>query len=175
MGRRGWSDPEKARTMTCRIPLGRFAGQSLSFAKVTSFAVVTWSELIRSRQWRHRYVWLVVKGRRTFSNHRLPSTTCGAAVLHCLLPFSPCDLTEVCFLQRWRMSWTASCSCWATRAAWRTESACRWTEASWPAERSTDPLRATTAPSHRLAALRNWSLASHTRRIRRCLTHRVYR
>lgn len=27
MGRLGWSDPEKARTMTSRIPLGRFAGQ----------------------------------------------------------------------------------------------------------------------------------------------------
>lgn len=29
MGRVGWSDPEKARTMTSRIPLGRFAGQTL--------------------------------------------------------------------------------------------------------------------------------------------------
>ncbi|MEQ2184702.1 hypothetical protein GOODEAATRI_010803 [Goodea atripinnis] len=29
MGQLGWSDPEKARTMTSRIPLGRFAGQIL--------------------------------------------------------------------------------------------------------------------------------------------------
>lgn len=30
MGRLGWSDPEKAKSMTSRIPLGRFAGQTLS-------------------------------------------------------------------------------------------------------------------------------------------------
>lgn len=30
MGRIGWSDPEKAKTMTSRIPLGRFAGQTFS-------------------------------------------------------------------------------------------------------------------------------------------------
>lgn len=28
MGRKGWSDPEKAKAMTSRIPLGRFAGQT---------------------------------------------------------------------------------------------------------------------------------------------------
>lgn len=28
MGRIGWSDPEKAKGMKSRIPLGRFAGQS---------------------------------------------------------------------------------------------------------------------------------------------------
>lgn len=27
MGRLGWSDPEKAKSMKSRIPLGRFAGQ----------------------------------------------------------------------------------------------------------------------------------------------------
>lgn len=29
MGRLAWSDPEKAKTMTSRIPLGNFAGQNL--------------------------------------------------------------------------------------------------------------------------------------------------
>lgn len=29
MGRLAWSDPEKAKTMTSRIPLGKFAGQKL--------------------------------------------------------------------------------------------------------------------------------------------------
>lgn len=28
MGRLGWSDPEKAKAMMSRIPLGRFAGQT---------------------------------------------------------------------------------------------------------------------------------------------------
>lgn len=28
MGRLGWSEPEKAQTMTSRIPLGRFAGET---------------------------------------------------------------------------------------------------------------------------------------------------
>lgn len=36
MGRLGWSDPEKAKAMTSRIPLGRFAGQSLWFWKTFS-------------------------------------------------------------------------------------------------------------------------------------------
>ena len=30
MGRLGWSNPEKAKIMTSRIPLGRFAGESKS-------------------------------------------------------------------------------------------------------------------------------------------------
>lgn len=33
MGRLGWSDPQKAQTMTSRIPLGHFAGQSLRFSE----------------------------------------------------------------------------------------------------------------------------------------------
>lgn len=99
----------------------------------------------KQKRYDGKYPWLWHL--ETFSNHDLPITTCCAAVVHCLLSFSPCDLTEVCFLQRWRTSWTASCSCWATRATWRMESVCRWMEASWPAERNHSPFLSPRCPT----------------------------
>lgn len=37
MGRINWSDPQKSAAMIKRIPLGKFAGQSRSVARLSSF------------------------------------------------------------------------------------------------------------------------------------------
>lgn len=37
MGRINWSDPQKSAAMINRIPLGKFAGQSRSVARLSSF------------------------------------------------------------------------------------------------------------------------------------------
>lgn len=41
MGRLGWSDPEKAKIMTSRIPLGRFAGQPLQHLQAVFLSVIS--------------------------------------------------------------------------------------------------------------------------------------
>ncbi|XP_013889582.1 L-xylulose reductase isoform X2 [Austrofundulus limnaeus] len=41
MGRLGWSDPEKVKTMTSRIPLGRFAGQPLQHLQAVFLSFIS--------------------------------------------------------------------------------------------------------------------------------------